>query len=419
MLKVVVKNFRYQIEETVLLKEVAVDFNSGDFYVITGSNGSGKTSLLNIITGIIPNVIVGNYTGKVSFKNKKVLPSQIDFVFQYSENSLFFNSVKEQLKGINKTIILDIFKKNNINIKYSDYIKDLSTGERKIVSCLSALFSKRPICILDEPTSNLDDKNIAILIDIIKKQMSKKIIIIVSHNEKIISSGGIVYNIKRGKLNLVNYKSLPKKQFKNTLVNTNENILVVDGFEYKYENNKKYICKTKINIPNQSITAIIGENGCGKSTFAKYIYDNCSKFTNKKLTLKKITCSVMFAFSHKHFLKNSVIEEMALISKINKKILTDILCKENLSFLIDKDPRFISEGQQKFVFATSLLLKNDNLLILDEPFDNLDVNLTSALKKQMLEFIKRGNTLVILDQNDDVFSEITDKKIVLKGGLTE
>ena len=188
MLKVVVKNFRYQIEETVLLKEVAVDFNSGDFYVITGSNGSGKTSLLNIITGIIPNVIVGNYTGKVSFKNKKVLPSQIDFVFQYSENSLFFNSVKEQLKGINKTIILDIFKKNNINIKYSDYIKDLSTGERKIVSCLSALFSKRPICILDEPTSNLDDKTIAILIDIIKKQMSKKIIIIVSHNEKIISS---------------------------------------------------------------------------------------------------------------------------------------------------------------------------------------------------------------------------------------
>lgn len=415
MLNVNINSYSYG--ENLILKNININFKPGYLYGIIGKNGSGKTTLLNIISGIIPNVVTGELDGKIIYNNRMIAWEDFDYVFQNSENSLFYNKVRDQLHSLNEDKINYWMKTFNMLDYKNKYTRDLSVGEKKIITCLAALLSSREIVILDEPTTNLDNKNKRKLMQLISSEKKNKIIIIVSHDKELIDLCDKLYEICDRELTEFSNNILEHKNSKKNEINTlNKDILLqFNGFTYTFSNGNVYKYNGNVKIPTNSIVAILGNNGTGKTTFANYVMANYKSFYKKGISKKKVTCSIMFQSFYKQLFEFTVKKE--LLFGINKNLKTfdaDIILKEiGLYEKRNEDPRFISDGQKRILLICSLLMSKKDLIILDEPFDNIDFTTKIILKELLKKYRSFGSTIIILDQDATDFYEIVDEYIEL------
>ena len=199
-----VKNLSKSFNNHLVLNNISIDINKGDFISIVGPSGAGKTTFLNILgtiddydknlkTSILfsgTDITKLNDDKLSSFRNK-----EIGFIFQFhqllpeltaKENILLpsmigKNNEKTSLNNLNKlSKILDI---ESILEKKPEFI---SGGEKQRVAVARALINSPSILLADEPTGNLDSKNAEIIQKLFKK-INKDLnltIILVTHNTK-------------------------------------------------------------------------------------------------------------------------------------------------------------------------------------------------------------------------------------------
>jgi len=155
-----------------VLKDVSFTINEGDFVVVSGKSGAGKTTLMNVISGVeTPDNgkikikdfdIVNGYARDIAnFRfNELAMISQVNNLFkQYTvrENMIiprFFNTANhftmEDVSGIAESVEIDH--------KINQYGVELSAGERQRAALAIALARKAPIIFADEPTANVDSR---------------------------------------------------------------------------------------------------------------------------------------------------------------------------------------------------------------------------------------------------------------------
>ena len=199
-----VKNLSKSFNNQLVLNNISIDINQGDFISIVGPSGAGKTTFLNILgtiddydknpkTSILFNgtdITKLNDDNLSSFRNK-----EIGFIFQFhqllpeltaKENILLpsmigKNNEKISLNNLNKlSKILDI---ESILEKKPEFI---SGGEKQRVAVARALINSPSILLADEPTGNLDSKNADIIQKLFKK-VNKEFnltIVLVTHNAR-------------------------------------------------------------------------------------------------------------------------------------------------------------------------------------------------------------------------------------------
>ena len=184
-----------------VLDEINFDLKEGKIYSIIGKNGSGKTTILELMDGLMMptsgHIDVDNFRfeDKSKIKNINDLRIKIGFVFQLPEQQFFGNTVCDEIK-----FSLDCFKYNpsQLDKRISDSLlmvglddsyldRDpltLSHGEMRSVAIASVLAFNPKVVIFDEPTIGLDANNKKNLIKLIKmlKTRYHKTIIIVSHD---------------------------------------------------------------------------------------------------------------------------------------------------------------------------------------------------------------------------------------------
>lgn len=200
MLKLVnVSKYYYSSNSvTCALRNINLEFNIGEFVSITGESGSGKTTLLNIISGF------DSYEeGEMYFNNKETSyfdkkdwedyrEKEISFIFQnygliesYSviENvmvafmiqGLPYKESKQKAKELLSYVgLLDQANKKAIK---------LSGGQKQRLSIARALAKDTKIIVCDEPTGNLDSENGDMILALLKKISSDRLVIVVTHNQ--------------------------------------------------------------------------------------------------------------------------------------------------------------------------------------------------------------------------------------------
>ena len=200
-------SYKYPLTKNYALQHINYQFDSGKFYGIIGENGGGKTTLCNLIRGLVPHFYKGELEGQALVDDIEIrdwdmdeLSSRIGYVFQ---------NPFTQISGIKKTVFEEValglenlgYPKQEIiekvtavceQLKIENLItkdpNELSGGQRQRVAFASILTMDADIFVIDEPTSQLDPEGTEDVFQIINTlKNSEKTIILVEHKIDLIA----------------------------------------------------------------------------------------------------------------------------------------------------------------------------------------------------------------------------------------
>jgi len=194
-------NYKYNEENNYILKNITVEINKGDKIGIFGKSGQGKSTLINIIAGLIKPSL-----GKIFLNNIEVYLSTKEwykFVAYLSQNIFILDSTLIEnitLEESKEKINYDQFKEAKKIAEIDDYLfkildnkkkqfgetgSFLSGGQKQKIGIARAIYSNKEILIFDEPTNGIDEKTE----QKIYKNFSQldKTLIIISHNRNLLN----------------------------------------------------------------------------------------------------------------------------------------------------------------------------------------------------------------------------------------
>ena len=189
---------------------------------------------------------------------------------------------------------------------------------------------------------------------------------------------------------------------------------------------KSVLENISFNQEKGEIISLIGTSGIGKSTLLKCIAGLCSIDSgNITLNSNKIhhldpnhrKISYVFQesplFPHINVLDNILFN----MSDYDEKKLDFLLNKTELKSLVKRFPFELSGGENQRAAVVRSLIRNPDLLLLDEPFSNLDTVNKKYVKEIVFEIIKESNlTTIIVNHDIEESLEISDKIMIIKNG---
>ncbi len=198
------------------LDDVSFNVEDGEFLVILGQSGSGKSTILNLI-GCIDSVTLGTIivdgvdVTKMSSKQLcEYRNKNIGFVFQsfylepaYSvvDNVVLPLTISNAKKQIKEAKSKELLEKLNLTEKAHAKTSTLSGGQKQRVAIARALVNDPKIILADEPTGNLDSNSGAEVIKILQEICkSGKTVIMVTHNEEQAKVADHIIRLKDGKI---------------------------------------------------------------------------------------------------------------------------------------------------------------------------------------------------------------------------
>ena len=258
-----------------VLKDINLNVEEGSYTVIIGKTGSGKSTLIEHINGLllpthgevlVNNVLITNLKSKKEkrelAKNLKVLRQDVAVLFQFSEQQLFETSVLKDIifaplnYGISEGRAIskakELIKLVGLDESYLDKSPfELSGGEMRKVALCGVLALEPKVLILDEPTVALDYKSREEIMTMVKKLKDElnMTIVLISHNMNyVLEYADKVFVLKNGKINfegtveglfadekLLKENSLEQPELLKFYNKLQENNIKLDVFPRKYE----------------------------------------------------------------------------------------------------------------------------------------------------------------------------------------
>src|SRR5699024_1035171 len=349
-----VRNLTLKIGKHKIFKNLSFSANYGELLLIKGSSGSGKSSLLQVINQIIPNVLDGEVEGQVLIDGEEIngmeipqLSPKLAYMMQDSETQLCTFNVKDELlfgmenlrmskEAMDERLdfVINLF---NLHEIINEQLTSLSGGQMQKVAFASLVAINPDIYLLDEPTANLDPATTNEILNIVNLLVKKygKMVIIVEHKiDDILPFVDKIYEIETNSIieeniyevlnEYVRTYRLPKNE---NIINYEENILLEANHIDFFYDNKQVLFDINLKLHQGEIIGLIGKNGAGKSTLSNILSGLREKHTGEviidgkdirrysdKDLGKKI--GLVFQNPENQFVRYTVEEELAVGLKV-------------------------------------------------------------------------------------------------------
>lgn len=423
------------------VQDINLNIEDGQFIVLCGESGCGKTTITRLINGLIPHYYEGKMKGEVWVNGAKVseqplydTAKTVGSVFQ-NPRSQFFNvdttseitfgcenlgqpeqSIRERLEKTVRDFRLEKLMGRNIF--------HLSGGEKQKIACAGVSIMEPDVLVMDEPSSNLDASSILDLRATLAFWKSQGKTIIVSEHRLYYLRGladRFIY-IAAGKVekdySAVEFECLKEQQRVNLGLRTFifEDLLPPEAlppvtkqmelhnfrFAYKNEPETLHICEAK--IPANRIVGIIGNNGAGKSTFSRCfcgLEKRCGEVIWNGRTYRPKdrlnTCyMVMQEVNHQLFTETVLDEVLISMEEENQEQAEEILAKLDLIGVGDRHPMSLSGGQKQRVAIASAIASKRSILFFDEPTSGLDYKHMNEVANVLRQVRDTGITVYVI-----------------------
>lgn len=185
-------SYHYPDNEYMILKNLNCTFEKGNIYVIRGTNGKGKSTLLKTVIGLLEiddGIYINGYNiselnmYSIRQNQMSVLRQKIEFPYDTIGNIVRTNRSEEKVfeKKVRELFFNKYFNLENYLLSYPD---ELSGGELQKVYLYKILKKDGEVLLLDEPTSALDEQSTMNFFEVLKEMKKEKIIIIITHDSK-------------------------------------------------------------------------------------------------------------------------------------------------------------------------------------------------------------------------------------------
>lgn len=189
MISVNLENAGKRFNQRWIFRKLNFQINTGDKIAVTGNNGSGKSTLLQVVSGFVK---PSEGTVLYHFDKKKIEPENIynyiSFASPYYElvDSFtlreFLHLYIKQKPLLNGLTLVELIKIIDLS-KFSDQpLNTFSSGMKQKVKLGCAILADKPVLLLDEPLSNLDEYGVLLYKELINKYTTGKIVIACSNN---------------------------------------------------------------------------------------------------------------------------------------------------------------------------------------------------------------------------------------------
>lgn len=447
-----IKNLSFSYEDKIILEDVNFSIKEGDFCLLTGPSGMGKSTLIYILSGIIPNLIYGKYSGEVfingiDIKNKdaSIISKMVGIVLQNPETQIISKYVEDELAfgGENINLKPSLIKKridyltNLLKLPKNGICRKLSGGQKQKLITGSILLMGQKIILLDEPLANLDIKSSIELLDILKS-LSKRgySILIAEHRiDLIVPYINKLFKIEDKTLIEVsdfNEVSSQKRiiEYEDTEnVTKNKLLFNVDNLTYEIKG-KVILDKLSLKIYEGERILIIGENGAGKTSLLRFLGGlNKAKKANFKHNVL-INSKFLKIGSRKWFKNVGVVYQNPNYQLFSKTVRDEIYFNSyskdyadyiielfDLNNILDRHPQSLSEGQKRKVSIASILALKPKVLLLDEPTVGQDFNSLKKLVSIINKIHKEThNTIITITHDKRCALSLADRAFFLKDG---
>ena len=447
------------------LRNIDLSINDGDFVLLCGTSGCGKTTLTRLFNGLIPHYYDGKLEGTVMLDGEDMsglslfdISKKVGSVFQ-NPRSQFFNvdTTSEIAFGcenhgleeaeIRKRVKL-VSEQLNLTNLLDRSVFSLSGGEKQKIACASVSTSDPPIIVLDEPSSNLDmsaTKDLRRMIQIWKQQ--GKTVIIAEHRFYYLKEliDRVIY-LKNGK---IEKDHLASDALKLSAAQQAEmglrpfdlgafpvvahsavscGTIECENFHFAYTKQRNALDIDSLSLPQAGIIAVIGHNGAGKSTLARCLCGlekHCKgivkvdgKTYNRKQRLS-LCYMVMQDVNHQLFTESTEEEMLISMAEPASDKADAILDRLDLLQFKERHPMALSGGQKQRVAIATALVSERKVLVLDEPTSGLDLQHMKEVADELITIQEMGKTSLVITHDYELIVSCCTHVLHLEHGVVQ
>ena len=415
-------SFSYEHSDQGVLDHVSLSIKPGECVLFCGESGCGKTTITRLLNGLIPHFYEGKLEGEIRIDGLNVreeelytIAEKVGSVFQNPRSQFFCLDTTSEIAfgcenmGLPEAEILGRLEQVKEELEMDPLMDrnlfQLSGGEKQRVACASVSAMRPDILVLDEPTSNLDLDAIETMRKTLKlwKQQGKTIVVAEHRIYWLKEICDRVIYLKDGKiqwdLSMEAFQKLLPEEIKElglrnlTLPEIKRKEAEKDSKtdapkenmrlqQYRFSYGKKEILHLEdMEIPQESVIAVTGHNGAGKSTFLRCMCGLEKKFKGKTLLngqrkdrrkMLKECYMVMQDVNHQLFCETVEDEiRLGMREDLEEKV-PELIKALDLEGLEQRHPMSLSGGQKQRVAIASAILAGKSVLIFDEPTSGLD-----------------------------------------------
>lgn len=437
------ENVNVTMQGKRILSDINLEIQDGEFVLICGESGCGKTTMTKLINGLIPHFVRDvSVDGTITVCGKNVaempmyeIAELVGSVFQNPRTQFFYtNSNAEMAFGLeNRGVEPEYIRKrikNTINELDIEKLEDrdvfsMSGGEKQLLAFASVYVMNPQIYVLDEPSANLDIAAMEKLSERMKVIKEKGHTVVVAEHrlawiqkftDRIIymKEGRIeqeftsdefkaLSDLKRKQMGL---RSIVPAQIQIPEITGNSEDAVLQIYNLSCKRKKQMIFQNiSLSARAGDIIGITGKNGAGKSTFCNCLCGLLKPkggeilYQGKKLSEKartKLFGMVMQEVNHQLF-SDSVKNECLLANEeASEQEIRELLEKFDLEEYAEYHPMILSGGQRQRLAICQAVMGEKKLLIFDEPTSGLDFRHMCQVEKLMKQLSEEKYIIIVV-----------------------